>query len=242
MQKLLIGLLAVFCAALGGALWYQSTRPPQIVTKEVPVEKRVEVPKEVIREVPVEKRVPVEVKVPVEVIKEVEKPLTAEQKMQMSLGARLLAATLAVSSENRMKGIEEVSIEIYLAEEVKKIVNETDIRNGFEMALRRNGIKVNEKSFDSAVLSVEGFWTKDRTQMIYNCEYGVEGYVTIGRGGSFRFFKTWIESDTKYGMAGSEKIREALLNLVGPAADDISLRLLKANEGARAASPAGTGD
>ncbi|MEI6861429.1 MAG: hypothetical protein WCL04_04170 [Verrucomicrobiota bacterium] len=144
----------------------------QFAPKEIRVvEKPVEVVKT--RDVVVEKRVDVIKEVPKEVEKIVERTVEVPAKIP-ELYTKALAFmerfydSKQVSSKDSLAGIKSVRVSVYLADDIKKIVSETEIRTKFEITLRRSGVPIDEKSLYVLSYSQDGFTRTDSPLLVYS--------------------------------------------------------------------------
>ena len=176
-------------------------KPVEVIrTKEVIVEKPVQVIKEVPKEV--ERIVERKIEVPAE-IPDIYK--TALEFMEKFRGTKL------VSQKDSLAGVESVSVEVYLADDVKKIVSESEIRTKFEITLRRSGVPIDEKSRFTLSHTQDGF-TRDSPTLTYSFTVALDELVVgfrDGEPGMRRIITTWRKGS--YGTVGISKARDALI-------------------------------
>lgn len=193
----------------------------KFATKEIRVvEKPVEIVK--IKEVPrdVEKIVEQRVEVPAKIPEIYETALAFREKF--------LTAKLVLQKE-ALAGVESVSVAIDLADDVKKIVSESEIRTKFEITLRRSGVPINEKSRFTLAYTQDGF-TKGNPTLAYSITTALQEAVVGFRNGDpglQRYIATW--TSVYYGTVGVSKAREALLSQAESAAEEFANEWLAMN-------------
>jgi len=176
-------------------------KPVEVVrTKEVVVEKPVEVIKEVPKEV--EKIVERKVEVPAEIPELYKNALAFMEAFR---------ATKLVTQKDALAGVESVSVEINLTDDVKKIVSEAEIRTKFEITLRRSGVPIDENSRFTLTHTQDGF-TRDSPTLTYSFTVALEELVVGFRDGGpsmRRYVPTWRKGS--YGTVGISRARDALI-------------------------------
>lgn len=203
-------LIAAFIAAVVFAvLWLREReRKPEVVgevlkpvqvIKEVPIEKIREVPKEVVKEV--------------EVIKTVEVPakLTDWQQIAIDFADRYYAAKFIETFDDALYKLETIRVEVFLNDEVKKVVSEDRVRNKFELILRKHGIKIDEKSPVSVNVSIDGLWNENSKFLVYTPRIELDQVVVVGRSGDFRKVIATLWKMGSYGFAGRQVVEGAIL-------------------------------
>jgi len=194
-------------------------KPVEVVrTREVVVEK----PVEVIREVPkeVEKIVERRVEVPADIPEIYKTALTFMEKLR---------GTKLVTQKEALAGVEAVSVDITLAEDVKKIVSESEIRTKFEITLRRSGVLIDEKSRFTLSFIQDGF-TRDSPTLTYSFTTSLDELVIGFRDGDpslRRYASTWRKGS--FGTVGISKARDALLSEAESSAEAFSNEWLAMN-------------
>jgi hypothetical protein len=185
-----------------------------VKTKEVFVDRPVEVIKEVTKEV--EKIVEVPAKIP--------------ELYQNSLAfmERVRASKLVTSKES-LAGIDAVSVAIFLSDDVKKIVSESEIRTKFEITLRRSGVTIDEKAVNTLSFSHWGF-TRDSAILTYSFITSLDDLAYAFRKDGViikSFMSTWREGN--YGTVGIAKARDALIGDAESSAEAFANEWLAAN-------------
>lgn len=193
--------------------------PVEVVrTNEVIVEK----PYQVIKEVPkeVEKIVERKVEVPAEIPELYKNALAFMEKFQ---------STSLVSQKDSLAGVESVSVEILLADDVKKIVSESEIRTKFEITLRQSGVPLDEKSRFILSHTQDGF-TGDRPTLTYSFAVALEELVIgfrDGGPGMRRIIPTWRKAS--FGTVGISKARDTLISEAQSSAESFANEWLAMN-------------
>jgi hypothetical protein len=193
-------------------------KPVEVVrTKEVVVEKPVEVIKEVPKEV--EKIVEKKVEVPAEIPELYKTALSFMEKFR---------STKLVSQKDSLAGVDSVSVAITLADDVKKIISESEVRTKFEITLRRSGVPIDENSRFTLSYYQDGF-TRDGPTLIYSFSTALEELVVAFRDGPAmrRIVGTWRRGN--YGTVGISKARDALLSDAESAAETFANEWLAMN-------------
>lgn len=186
------------------------------------IEKPVEVIREVVKVVPkdIERVVERTVEVPAEIPEHYKTALNVFEKLKTAK---------SVTSKAALAGTTSVRVAIILADDIKKIISESEIRTKFEITLRRSGIPINEESRYELSYTQDGF-TRGESTLKYSfttelleTAYGVrETGQMIGVS-----VATWRHGN--YGIIGMTMARDALLTQAEQAAEAFANEWLAMN-------------
>jgi hypothetical protein len=216
---IIAAIVASVVALSFAVLWFRERdRTPAEVIREVPkevvVEKLREVPKVVIKEVEVTK----EVKVPAK--------LTDEQQAGIEFTSRYLAAPMLTTIDEALYKLDSVAVRVFVNDAVKKVVTEDRLKNKFELILRKQNIRLDDKAQVWLDLNYEGFWDKDEITLYYSPQMRLRQVATIIRHGDFRRASVIVWQDAGLGFAGKKVVEEAILSDVEQRAEAFANKYL----------------
>lgn len=193
-------------------------------TKEVIVEK----PVEIIREVPkeVEKIVERKIEVPAQ-IPEVYQ--AAYRFTENYLKAPMMNAGEVLSS------IPDVSVLINFAENIEPKPSEREFKDSIELALRKNGLRVNANSLYLLVFDVTGLWDKEKVVYSFSAAMELSEPTPLWRENTFKRKYVTIWKNSYTGYAGRDKLKDALPGVAEKLVVSFSNAYLAANEKTEAA-------
>lgn len=220
--------IAVGAAVVFAGLYLnEHNRKVQVIEKTVPVDRIVE--KRVV--VPVERVVEKRVEVPVDRIveKKVEVPAPIPKEYVEAYGnmKKLSAAT----STNLLEGIRDADVFVFVTDAAGEAISADVIKTKLELALRRNGIRVRDKSDQTFFFSVEALPRKLGDVMTYT--YTINAYVSeYGVGMNDNVVKQapvvlWKKGS--YGYAPASALKEVVMGKIDEYTDDFCNQWLKDN-------------
>lgn len=203
----------VFC----GVMWLRKPEPKT-------VERVVEVPVERIVEKPVERAIERVVDRPVEVIPKA-------YREAYDLKQRILNAPAVQSDEEVFWNLKEVRVVVLINEVVKKFVGEDELRNKFELILRRNGVPVSDDAAcpTSCVFIIEGFTSEGDLRLTYISQVKLRDNVWLFRDGEPKFSKATFWEKSGFGYAGSKVAKQTLMEDAEARAEAFANAYLKTN-------------
>jgi hypothetical protein len=223
-------LIACFAAfSLAAALIYEKSKPEKI--REVPKEVIREIPKEVVREVEIIKEVPKEVIREVEVIKEIERSLTDLENFYIAIGKGFFLAKLSTETEDILRDVGPVAIQVQGSQEALKILPEQKMRDAFELALRGNGIEISPNSRFTAFCLLDLLWNDGKSQAVFVLQTGVSTNASfLASAAEVRAVNTEIVRNTSFGLLGSSIAEKELPDEVENQSKKLALKLLRARD------------
>jgi hypothetical protein len=192
--------LSIFASILFSILWLRERehKPKEII-------KEIEKPVEVIKEV--EK--------PIEIVKEVEVPakLTESQEIAIEIGNAFINAQTK-SRDEALKDIKAVSLNVNIHEEITDDFSKDKIQNKLELNLRQLGLEVITNSTPILMVSINGFWDKEKITCTYTVNVELYESVFVVREKQIFQQMACVWSDFSFGRAGNLKIKTAVLESI----------------------------
>ena len=188
------------------------------VTKEVVVEKPVEVIKEVPKEVDriVEKRIEVPAEIP------------DSYKLAKRFYDSFVQAGWFAKNEI-LKEVPSVRVVIFLNDQVKSKIAESELKDSIELALRKNGVTVKDDSGFFLEFAVDGIWDDANTLFSYMATLTLRQATPVLRSGGFKMAPLAIWENSYICYAGSQKVSDGISGTADKLVISFSNAYLSAN-------------
>lgn len=127
-------------------------------------------------------------------------------------------------------GINSFDTGFYLGNEIKELISEENVRNKFELNLRKSGIQIDEDSPYVLGFTINGVWDAHKVTFTIQYKLSLFESVVLNREGDMR--TAWVESWTtgNYGYASRIASRDAIVRAVETASETLANSYLKAIE------------
>ena len=133
------------------------------------------------------------------------------------------------SESEALFNMKDVRVEVTLADRMKGVVTEDEIRTKFELALRRNGVPISTNSQSPVIIAIEGGPAEGTSFFYYSTQCVVFEDHTVFRGNALRLAKVRVWEEGYIGMAGTQKIQDGLFGAVVDLAERFANDYLSAN-------------
>lgn len=172
-----------------------------------------------------------EIEKPVELVKEVqvEAELTKEQFTAISLGNALLRTQTIDTQDEWLREINPLRINVNINKNISDILSSSRIKDKAELLLRNNNVPINDKSYNSAVIEINGIWDEDKITYSYTFSLKVYELVCTNRNGNFIGGRVSVWKFDTVGYAGNKRLKEVLLDLIDESVEKLANDYQKAN-------------
>jgi hypothetical protein len=179
-----------------------------------------------------DKSVPSVKEVTKQVTREVEVPakLTPGQQDAIDFADRFRNARFIETRDEALYKLDSVQVDVSLNDPIKKLVSKDRVRNKFELILRKDGIKIDEKAPAFITLNVEGLWSKDAAFLVYTPSVQLNQIVVVGRNGDMRRLPATLWQSGAYGFAGQRVAEGAILKAVEELGEEFANKYLAAQQ------------
>jgi hypothetical protein len=181
----------------------------------------------------VDKSVPAVKEVTKEVTKEVKVPteLTPEQQAAIDFWQQFFNARIIQTPDDALYKLDTVQVSVSVDNAIKKLVSKERIRNKFELILRKDGIKIDEKAPVFLDLTVEGLWSNGSVMfLVYTPRIKLREVVVVGRKGDMRQVGATLWERGSYGFAGQRVAEGAILKAVEELGEEFANKYLAAQQ------------
>ena len=178
----------------------------------------------------VERKVEIPVEVEKIVVKRVEVPSEIPDSYKMAKWFYDSFFTTNTFEKNEiLKGISGVNVGVLLDDDVKSRLSKQELKDSIELALRKNGVPVNDKSDHWLLFTVDGVWDNENIRYSYRAAMSLNEWVSVPSSGEFKLarLKVWESGFT--GFAGSQKVAEGITRAVDKLVISFSNAYLGAN-------------
>lgn len=156
---------------------------------------------------------------------------TPEMEAALALMQKIRDGKLVSDQKDTLKDLPPVYVTALVDEELAKLVDTSSIASKFSLTLRRNNIKIESNPIATTptlLFIIEGFWTEDNATFVYTISASVFEYHLIARKEKFIGTRAATWEISTFGIAGKNKIREALTNTTEEFAEQFSNAYLSA--------------
>lgn len=144
---------------------------------------------------------------------------------------RSMTNAATVSHDGVLFNMTNIATSFFIADDIKTIIPEDEVKAKFELTLRRNNIPIDSKSDHTVSLAINGFYSDEyKSTIIYNITCQVIENQFIFRNAEARWTPVQVWSTTmNYGYAGKQKIASVVLDDVEKQAEIFANDFLAAN-------------
>lgn len=156
---------------------------------------------------------------------------TSSQQAAIDFRDRFFNARLIETPDDALYKLDAVQVGVSVDDAIKKLVSEERVRNKFELILRKDGIKIDQKAPVFLNLTVEGLWSKGTMAfLVYTPRIQLQEVVVVGRKGDMRQVVATLWERGSYGFAGRQVAEDAILKSVESLGEEFANKYLAAQQ------------
>lgn len=184
----------------------------------------------------IEKEVPVEVVKTVEVVKPYDNPAHLElvSKLREELATvngfvKQIDSAPFIADGDTLRQLGPVSVHFFISEKLKGVVQESVLKQNFELRLRSFGVVVNDTAPVWVTIEIDGLWLDEKITFSYSYRVKVLERVLVIRSDFFAHHNAPIWSHGGNAYAGTSVLKNSIIESVAGLADAFSNKYLAGN-------------
>ena len=153
-------------------------------------------------------------------------------------GKSIREAFIAKDQDQLLKGFKSFSVSVYLNSPATDVISKEDLKTKIELALRRNGIKVDEKFGTSISVSVDAMKLQQERGYFFRTDTKLIDMAYTHRDSGYAKFPLYLWNDGGLGVGPAQTVKSAIVENVISAVERFSNAYLGQNPDTIVSPPA----
>lgn len=153
-------------------------------------------------------------------------------------GKSIREAFAAKDQDQLLKGFKSFSVSVYLNSPAADVISKEDLKTKIELALRRNGIKVDERFGTSISISIDAMKLQQERGYFFRTDTKLIDMAYTHRDNGYAKFPLYLWNDGGLGVGPAQTVKSAIVENVINAIERFSNAYLSQNSDIIASPPA----